>query len=97
MAKAALDRQTLRDRQRQDKVRLDNIARLKSRQAEKVKRLKEGSAVRNLENEVVSSLPQMVRRRVGETLAREQGLKFNRQDREREPRRREASPDPETL
>lgn len=71
--KASLMRQTLKDRQRQEKIRLDNVARLKAKMAEKVKQMKEGSVVQSLETEVVERLPNMVQQKLERILAKEKG------------------------
>lgn len=62
--KTALDKQVKRDQIRREMVSQGNIARLKSKMAEKVKRKKESHEVGAIEDEVMTRIPQMIRSRL---------------------------------
>lgn len=62
--KTDLDKQGRRDRIRQEMTRQNNIARLKARMAEKVKRSKEVKEMGAIEAEVVSRIPDIVKQRL---------------------------------
>lgn len=62
--KTALDKQTKRDQIRREMVTQSNIARLKAKMAEKVKRKKETHEVGAIEDEVMTRIPQMIRSRL---------------------------------
>ncbi len=69
--KTDLDKQGRRDRIRQEMTRESNIARLKARMAERVKRSKEVREMGAIESEVVSRIPDIVMQRLEKKQAKE--------------------------
>jgi hypothetical protein len=62
--KSYLDKQSKRDQIRREMISQSNIARLKLKMAEKIKRKKEANEVGAIEDEVMSRIPQMVRHKL---------------------------------
>lgn len=59
--KTYLDKQAKRDQIRREMVTQSNIARLKLKMAEKIKKKKEANEVGNIEDEVMTRIPQIVK------------------------------------